>query len=194
LANETHVIRGIAHWAKVIGAPRKNEFTGEREWSIDLTPDAESRTLLRRLGISDRLREPKEGDSREESFFSFRHREFRADGAPADPIRVVNANAEPWGKDLIGNGSEVNVKFVVKDYGKGKKKGVYIRAIQVINLVPYVIADFAPVQSDEEYFADGEQTISPPGDVPLKAATKVGKFKAATVQDALDELDDDVLM
>lgn len=154
-----------------------------------MTPNKEGRTLLRKLGIADRLREPKEGDSREESFISFRQKEFRADGTPADTIRVVNAENEAWGKDLIGNGSEVDVKFAVKDYGKGKKKGVYIRAIRVLNLVPYVVQDFAPLTSDDEYFAGEEDDAAP--------AEGVGNFiestcKLPTVQDALDELDDDI--
>lgn len=178
-----HVIRGIATWAKVLGVPRKNEYTGDREWSCDVTPDKEGRTLLRKLGIADRLREPKENDTRKESFISFRQKEFRADGAPSDPIRVVNAKGEPWGTDLIGNGSEVDVKFAVKDYGKGKKKGVYIRAIRVLKHVPYVIQEFAPLTEDDEFFAS-ENEAAP---VEAKAATKF-----ATVEDALEELDDDI--
>lgn len=158
MANKTYIIRGIAYWAKILGPPRDNEYTGEREWSIDLIPNAEGRKLLKELGLSDRLREPKNGDERTETFLSFRHKEFKADGEKADPVRVVNADAQPWSKDehgLIGNGSEVNVKFMFRDYGRGKKPGMYIRAVQVINLVPYVVQDFAPVESDEEYFATG---------------------------------------
>jgi hypothetical protein len=167
LANKTYIIHGVAHWAKILGPPRDNDFTGEREWSIDVTPDAEGRELLKELGLSDRLREPKDSDKRTESFLSFRHREFKADGEKADPIRVVKADATQWNKDndgLIGNDSEVNAKFVVRDYGKGKKQGMYLRAIQVVKLVPYVTQDFAPVQSDDEYFADepvGPATVTP---------------------------------
>lgn len=123
-----------------------------------MTPDAEGRKLIKELGLSDRLREPKKGDERTETFLSFRHKEYKADGDKADPIRVVDADAKPWNKDengLIGNGSEVNLKFAYRDYGRGKKPGMYIRAVQVINLVPYVVQDFAPVESDEEYFATG---------------------------------------
>lgn len=157
MANKTYIIHGIAHWAKILGPPRHNDYTGDNEWSIDVTPDAEGRKILKELGLSDRLRDPKDTDSRKETFLSFRHKEFKADGEKADPIRVVNASAEPWDKDrdgLIGNESEVNAKFVVRDYGKGKKMGMYLRAIQVTKLVPYIIQDFAPVDSDEEFFAE----------------------------------------
>lgn len=153
----THVIHGKAHWAKIVGPARMNNYD-EKEWSIDVTPDAEGLDLLKKLGLSDRLRDPREGDKRTERFIAFRHKALKADGSPADPIRIVDAKAEKWPEGrLIGNESEVNVKFVVKDYGKGKKKGVYIRAVQVVNLVPYEVRDFAPVESDESFFAaEGE--------------------------------------
>ena len=153
-----------------------NSFTGEREWNVDVTPDAEGKALLKKLGIADRLRQPKEGDSRTEPFLSFRHKEMKADGTKAEPIRIVDANNDAWDGRLIGNGSQVDVKFVVKDYGVGKKKGVYIRAIRVLDLVPYVSQDFAPLTSDDEFFSAADED-------------KATEF---TVQDALDELDDDV--
>lgn len=184
MSNENHVIRGVASWAKIIGAPRLNEFTGEKEWSIDVTPNKEGRALLKKLGINDRLREPKEGDKREESFISFRHREKRKDGTLNDPLRIVNSDNERWGNSLIGNGSVVDAKFVVKDYGKGKKKGVYLRAIRVLEHVPYEVEDFAPLESDDEYFAAAGEEAA------VEETTK-----PQTVLEALDadeeELDDD---
>lgn len=159
-----------------------NEFTGDREWSIDITPDKESRALIKRLGISDRMREPKDTDSRTESFMSFRHKELRNDGTRADPLRIVDADANPWDNRLIGNGTEVNAKFVVKDYGKGRKKGVYLRAIQVINLVPYVIQDFAPIDTDEEHFAGGAEA---------KPQSKVTRLPEG-LEPVSDDLDDDI--
>lgn len=164
-----------------------NEYTGEKEWSLDVTPDKAGRDLLKKLGIADRLRDPKEGDFRKESFLSFRSKEMKADGTKADPIRVVDANNQPWGSDLIGNGSVVDAKFVVKDYGKGKKKGVYIRAVRVLELVPYIPQDFAPLTSDDEFFAE--------------EATPTTKDEIARLPEGMepvvdnnDELDDDVAL
>jgi hypothetical protein len=85
---------------------------------------------------------------------SFRHRELKKDGSPAEPLRIVDAENNAWNGALIGNGSKVDVKFVVKDYGVGKKKGVYIRAIRVLDLVPYISQDFAPLSTDDEFFAE----------------------------------------
>lgn len=181
MVKDIHVIRGVAHWAKILGAPRKNNFDDGREWTIDVTPDKEGRTLLRKLGIADRLREPKEGDSREESYISFRHRELMADGSPAEPIRVVDAAGDAWDDSrLIGNGSVVDVKFKVKDYGKGKKKGVYIRAVRVLELVPYASQEFAPLSSDDEYFAAGADE------------GEVARLPDGLEPELADDLDDDV--
>lgn len=176
------VVRGVASWAKVLGAPRLNTYTGDKEWSIDVTPDKEGRTLIRKAGIVDRLREPKDNDTRKESFISFRHKELRKDGTPNDPLRIVNSDNKPWGNSLIGNGSTVDVKFAVKDYGPGKKKGVYIRAVRVLEHVPYEIEDFAPLDSDDEYFANTSD----------EAAPEAAALPALEALDAdEEELDDD---
>jgi hypothetical protein len=108
----------------------------------------------------------------------------KKDGSKADPLRIVDSNNEPWNGALIGNGSKVDVKFVVKDYGVGKKKGVYIRAVRVLDLVPYVAQDFAPLSTDDEFFATGSQETS------SETEDKATEF--TTVQDVLDDLDDDV--
>lgn len=94
------------------------------------------------------------GDDRTDCFISFRHRELKKDGSKADPIKVVDAAGRPWNGALIGNGSTVDVKFIVKRY-LGKKDGVYIRAVRVLNLVPYVAKEFAPLSDDDEFFAEG---------------------------------------
>lgn len=90
---------------------------------------------------------------------------MKADGNKADPIRIVDANGEPWDGRLIGNGSIVDVKFVVKDYGVGKKKGVYIRALRVLELVPYVSQDFAPLDSDDDFFGKVPEDLKLPADL-----------------------------
>lgn len=181
---ETVVIRGVAHWAKVLGAPRLNKFNGDKEWSIDLTPDADGLKELKRVGLTDRLRDPKDGDSRKEKYVSFRQKELRKDGTPNDPIRIVDARNRPWGNDLIGNGSVVEVKFQAVDYGPGKKMGMYIRAIRVLELVKYATEEFAPLSEDDEFFAaEDEKTNEDTVEAELK------RMDAES-----DDLDDDVPM
>jgi hypothetical protein len=87
----------------------------------------------------------------------------KADGTDADPIRVVKSNGDAWDSradGYIGNESVVDIKFVVKKYGPGKHDGVYIRAIRVMKLVPYVPQEFAPVSEDDEFFAAPDEEFA----------------------------------
>lgn len=183
----THVIRGTLHWAKVLGAPRMNTYSEELEWSVDLTPNAAGRKELQRLGISDKLKQPKDNDSRKESFLSFRQKAFRTDPVTGDkiandPITVKDITGEEWSqKKLLGNGTVADVKFRLKDYGKGKKKGVYIQAIRVLSHEPYETEEFAPLSEDDEFFAGGRD------DEPQELD---GEVQDAPVSD--DDMDDDV--
>lgn len=157
MANEVKTVyaRGKFHWAKVIGAPRlkTGEFAdGSREWTIDFTPDKDGVKAFKEHGIQ--LRDPKGKDTREERFYTFRQPEFNTHGEKNDPIKIVESDGKtPWGNKLIGNETVGEVKFVVKDYGKGKRKGVYIRAVRILDLVPYEVQDFAPLSEDDEFFA-----------------------------------------
>lgn len=152
----TAVVRGVLTWAKVLGEPRMNTFTNEREWSVDITPDEDSMKKLKELKITERLRDPKEEDDRTEQYLSFRQKEFRTDPVSGEkkanrPIEVVDIQGRAWdGKTLLGNGTVADVKFTVRDYGKGKPKGVYIQAVRVLELVPYVANTFAPLSEEEQ--------------------------------------------
>lgn len=173
----THVIRGTLHWAKVLGAPRLNTYTEEKEWSVDLTPDEAGRAEIKRIGISSKLREPKANDSRKDSFLSFRQRELKKDGSKNDPIKVTDVRGNPWDQStLIGNGTIADVKFRMRKY-PGKPAGTYISAIRILKLVPYEVQEFAPISEDDEFFAEDEFGPEPQSEV--KAAPSV------------DDLDDD---
>lgn len=156
----TIVIRGSVDWAKVIGKARP--YTGNPKydkgpyWSIDITPDASSRKLLKQHGIDDKLRDPKgEKDTRKDSFLTLRVLEERADGTKNDPPKVVDARNNKWDDRLIGNGSVCDIKVKVKDYGAGTPKGAYLQAIRVLDLVTYESNDFDELSEDDAYFAAG---------------------------------------
>lgn len=152
-----HVIRGTLHWAKVLGEPRLNTYSKEKEWSVDLTPDAKGLEEIVRIGIKDKLREPKDNDSRTEDFLSFRHREYRenrntGERTKNEPIKIVDITGQAWPEDkLIGNGTIADVKFRLVDYGKSVAKGIYISAIRVLDHVPYEVEEFAPLGEDDEF-------------------------------------------
>jgi hypothetical protein len=160
---KTFVLRGTLHWAKVLGKPRLNEYSGVNEWSVDLTPSPEGVKSLEDIGISDRLKTPKGKDSRKERYLTFRQKEKNKEGELNQPIRVQDIEGNPWEQNkLIGNGTTADVKFIVRDYGKGKPKGVYIQAIRVLDHVPYQSADFAPLDSDDEFFAGIDEVTAGP--------------------------------
>ena len=133
------IIKGNAYWAKVLGKPAKGYNEGEFEWSIDVTVNAETRKLLAEAGIADRIKN--KNDARGD-FIQFKRKSVKYDGTPAKPIRVVDAAGKPWDQDtLIGNGSVVNVQFLINEIPLAGGKRVIIKpsvvAIQVWELVPY---------------------------------------------------------
>lgn len=161
MSKSSFYITGIANWAKVLGPPVQNYSKDGYEWTIDITPDDDSVAVLNNAGIGDRMKN--KGDDRGE-FISFRQKATRMNGEENDPIRVVDAKNRPWDpKELIGNGSKVQLKFNVKDYGPGKKQGVYPQAIRVLELVSYAPVDFEPLPEDSEYVkaADEKPHVAP---------------------------------
>jgi hypothetical protein len=174
-------------WAKVIGQPRPNKFADNaREWSIDVYPDEESMKTLKKLGLTKKLRENEDG----EDFITFRQKELRQDGTANEPIRIVDRNDEPWGGDLIGNGSVVDVKFVVRDYGA--QKGTYIRALRVVDHVEFKSKDFAPISSDDEFFSGGKQEEKSPFEMKNGSTTTSTCKKRLPGKTVLEDLDDDL--
>lgn len=162
LSKDIHYVRGVANWAKVIGEPRKNNFDDYREWTVDVSLDKEGLALFKKLGVSDRLRDPKDGDNRGK-FYTFKQKEFRADGTANDPIKIFGVgpggDPTPWpeGK-LIGNGSTLNVKFKFQPAEGKKKAGVYIRAIQVLDLIKYESQEFSTLSDDDKFFAAADDS------------------------------------
>jgi hypothetical protein len=147
-----HVIRGVVHWAKVLGDPVMNYQGDGREWTVDLTPDAEGIAKLEELGLGDRIKD--KGDDRGR-FMQFRQREKRKDGSLNRSIAVMDVDGNPWpATDLIGNGSTVDLKFEYKDYGAGKFAGVYPQAIRILERKEYVPQHFAPLDDDDEFKHD----------------------------------------
>lgn len=134
----TVFVSGKVYWCKLLGTPRSNyEGTG-REWTVEFEPN--DVTFLKQHGLLDRLKNKYEdrGD-----FITLRKKEFTNDGVKNEPVRIYDANNEPWSEEkLIGNGSEADAKIQIVDYGKGKKKGVYLSALRITSHVPYVSNEF----------------------------------------------------
>jgi hypothetical protein len=151
------LLQGKAFWAKVVGEPKPGYDKSKREWSIDVAIDDTTRKALAKEGLGSYIKN--KGDERGD-FVSFKRKELKSDGTKAKPIRIVDHNGQDWpAKKLIGNGSTVNVKYLINEYEyngkKGKKPGIL--AIQVWDLVEYEGKD-----GDQEDFPtrDGEESWS----------------------------------
>lgn len=155
--SNTHYIRGKGYWMKVLGDPVDNYAKDGKEWVLDLTPDADGVKLLKKLGLSDRIKN--KGDERGD-FITFKQRAVKANGEANRPINVVDAQGRAWPKETkLGNGTDIDLKFNVRDYGPGKREGVYPQAIRVLEAVEYIPQDFAPLDEEDRFFrATPEQT------------------------------------
>jgi hypothetical protein len=180
----THIIRGQLFWAKVLGQPIKNDYTGTRQWSVDVSPNADGLAELKRLKLTPKIKENSKTKG-QGKYIAFRQEEFKKDGSPNDPIQITDIQGNPWPENVkIGNGSVGDVKFSYTDFGT--TKGNYIKAIRILKHVPYVAQEFAPLSEDDEFFA-GEtgETVEP--------ETSFDDKVSGAENDAQDpDLDDDV--
>lgn len=157
-----HYLTGTGHWMKVLGPPVPNYARDGFEWTLDFTPDEEGLAKIAELGLNKKLKN--KSDERGD-FLALKQKEKTVAGKLNDPITVVDARNRLWdpqivnGKatNLIGNGSKIEVKLDVVDYGKAMPTGLYVRAIRVLDRVPYVRQEFAPLPEDNEYVQKVEE-------------------------------------
>jgi hypothetical protein len=151
---------------KVLGDPVPNYNRDGHEWTFDFTPDADAVAELRRLKVDHKLKN--KGDERE-NFLTLKQRAIGADGKPYRPITVVDGHNRLWDPEVkIGNGSTVEVKLDVVDYGKAKaaiaRYGLYPIAIRVLDHKPYVRQEFAPLPEDSKYYDNFNEAVEDFGD------------------------------
>jgi hypothetical protein len=137
------LIKGIAKWAKVIGEPSWGYENKFREWSIDVYIDEDTVKKLKAEGLSEKIKDKGNGP-----YISFKRKELKKDGTPNQPIRVVDHHGEAWDKRKIGNGSTVNVNFVINEYKPGQNNA-NILSMQVWDYVSYEGGEF-PVREDND--------------------------------------------
>lgn len=139
------MIRGKAKWAKVLGAPVWGYEEAFREWTVDVHIDEETVERLKAEGLGDKIKE-KNG----ETFVRFSRKEFKTDGTPNKPIRIVDNQGNPWDeKKKIGNDSVVNVNFAINEYKKGKFS-MNILALQVWDHIPYEGGNDFPIKDGDD--------------------------------------------
>lgn len=136
-------LSGRLFWAKVTGNPVPNYGGDAREWTFEFEPDEAGVAILKKHGLLDRLKEKEDAKNPDKGrFLVLRKKEFSADGSENAPIRLYDKDQNKWNGDLIGNGSKADVKIDIRDYGVGKKKGVYPVAIRVTDAVEYQSSEF----------------------------------------------------
>jgi hypothetical protein len=174
----TVFISGKIYWAKVTGEPRPNYGGDAREWTFEFEPNEDGVKVLKQHKLTDRLKDKENPDRK---VLVLRKTEFNKDGNPNPPIRLYDAEDSEWDKTkLIGNGSDGDVKLDIRDYGVGKKKGMYPVALRITELVQYQSSEFGGMDK---------------GDAGAKAPAKKAPVKDDFKKDfglAEEDLDDEV--
>lgn len=188
----TVVFRGKLGYPKVLEHQLSLNYNEDgKEWKFDFCPNdpANAAKELKRLGVEDRLRRTpsaKDDYFDGQPYMSFKQNEFKKDGEPNKPIRVLQKDGEtPWPQTEeaeLGNNTVVDLKFVVIDNGKGKFKGVYPRSIRVLEHKPFYRKEFDDLSEDDEYYGTDEAS----GDEQARKDAEYSQFQKDF------DLDDDI--
>lgn len=158
-------LSGRLFWAKVTGNPVPNFGGDAREWTFEFEPDAKGVAILKKHKLDDRLKQkddPKNPDKGR--FLVLRKKEFSMDGTANPPIRIYDSEDNEWDRSkLIGNGSAADVKIDIRDYGVGKKKGIYPVAIRVTDAIAYQSSEFGSMGKDEAEAPAKARKVAPKG-------------------------------
>ena len=131
------MIQGKGFWTRITGKPHdgyKSTADADKLWSFDLSIDDAVVKQFKDNNIGNKVKN--KGDERG-NFVTWKRRAFKRDGDPAKPIRVVDRNGQPWDPTKkIGNGSILNVQFLINDAETETPRPSVI-AVQVWELVEY---------------------------------------------------------
>jgi len=166
----TVFVKGELFWAKIVGKPVPNYEKDGREWTVDFVP--EDTSFLKEHGLLDRLKEAREPITG--NFLRLKKPELDSEGNKNEPIKIVDANNQPWDGSKIGNGSRVDVKLTIADWGRGKKKSIWIKVIRVTEHIPFEVDEFAGM---------GEPAANKAKAAPKKAAKPLAE---------LDDISDEI--
>lgn len=148
------LIQGKAKWAKIIGEPSWGYENKFKEWSIDVYVDAETVSKLKAEGLDKKLKDKGAG-----TYITFKRKELKQDGSANQPIRIVDHRGQLWDHRRIGNGSTVNVNFIINEFGKGEK-AANILSLQVWDYVPYEGGEFPTREDDSSSEGGWEKEVA----------------------------------
>lgn len=148
-------IRGKASFMKLLGDPVPNFGKDGLEWKTDVQISPAVVKELKAAGIGKKIKQ-KDEYLDGQPYISFKQPEFKRSGDRNDPIPVVDILNDPWDQStLIGNGSDVEIRFAVVDTG-APNKGTYLRKVRILNLIPYARKDFEEIDETDEFAAQAE--------------------------------------
>lgn len=172
----TVFVTGKIYWCKALGKPVMNYDGDAKEWTFDFVPDDVD--FLKEHRLLDRLKEDKKGTIPGD-FLHLKKPELNSEGEKNDPIRFYDDENKAWDRSVaIGNGSSADLKLTIADWGKGKKKSIWVAAVRITDHVAYEADEFAGMGS------------SPKSESKPKAKTAKPKTKASA--EDLEDLDDDI--
>lgn len=152
-------LRGKTNFAKVLGKPVENYDKDGNEWKLDfiITNPKEDLPRLKKLGIANKVKQ-REDYLDGVPHLTLRHAEYQkgldenGKRIKNDPPAVVDVTGAAWDQNkLLGNGTVIDLKMRVANYGKGFHKGIYIAGIRVLELVPYNRTVFDDMDEDDPY-------------------------------------------
>jgi hypothetical protein len=143
---------GKIYWAKITGNPVPNYSKDGLEWTFEFEPDEKGVAILKKHKLVERLKNKEDAKNPDKGkFLVLKQKQLRMDGTENDPIRIYDADDKEWNRSqLIGNGSLVDVKLDIRDYGPGKKHGIYPAAVRVTDLVAYESSEFGAMDGDDK--------------------------------------------
>jgi hypothetical protein len=189
---------GTLYWSKIVGDQALvSNYDGDgKEWTFEFEPEDSS--FLKEHRLLDRLKDPMAYANRLEDrgetekaeaaraaaegrgdYLMLRKPEFDRDGKKNAPFIIYDDEGKPWGEDrLIGNGSKADVKLSIVDWGVGKKKSIYCKAIRITDHIEYVSDAFAGMDNNNK--------------APAKKEKATPKPKTKARAEEFEDLDDDI--
>ena len=146
------VISGIAYWAAITNP--NTTFDSDGVWSVDVCNlDKKNLETVKKDGLTVKNK----GDDREE-FVTVKRKVRRKDGSLNRAPDLVDGQKRTMTQPLIGNGSEFNVHYTTQEWEfKGRAGiGADLRAVQVVNLIPYYTEADEAVDVFDDSFTSNE--------------------------------------
>ena len=150
------VISGNAYWAAITNP--NTTFDSDGVWTVDVCNlDKKNLETIEKDGLTVKNKGDDRGD-----FVTVKRRVRRKDGSLNRAPDLVDGQKRTMTQTLIGNGSEINVHYTTYEWEFKGRAGVSadLRAVQVVNLIPYnteadeafdvVDGSFASAEGDED--------------------------------------------